>query len=112
MKYAVPTKVFVETSMFSEARTRLLSDSDFQLLQTFLAIYPDAGHIVPGCKGLRKLRWGRQSRGKRSGFRIIYYWAVKFDQILLLDLFAKNENADLTPKQFRILTDYIQREYP
>ena len=112
MKYTLETKVFVETSIFSAVRTRLLSDQDFRRLQTFLTFYPDAGHLVPGCKGLRKLRWGHESKGKRSGVRIIYYWAVALDQILLLDLFAKNENANLTQKQYRVLSDYIQREYP
>jgi mRNA-degrading endonuclease RelE of RelBE toxin-antitoxin system len=76
-----------------------------------LTINPEAGVVIPGCKGLRKLRWGSKERGKRGGIRILYYWAVKYDQILLLDLFAKNENDDLTTKQYKVLMDYFEREY-
>ncbi len=112
MTYISCTKVFIETSVFTEARIKHLSEDEFRCVQTLLTVNPAAGDLIPGCKGLRKLRWGSGHRGKRGGIRILYYWAVKHDQILMLDLFAKNENDDLTAKQYKVLIAYLKREYP
>ncbi len=112
LTYTENTKVFIETSVFNEARRKHLSDDAYRDVQMSLTINPEAGDLVPGCKGLRKLRWGAERRGKRGGVRILYYWAVKQSQILFLDLFAKNENDDLTARQYKALIAYVRKEYP
>lgn len=112
MTHTEYTKVFVETSIFAEARAEHLTDDEFRRIQALLTINPGAGDLIPGCKGLRKIRWGLRGRGKRGGVRILYYWAVNKDQILFLDLFAKNENDDLTSRQYKDLVAYFKREYP
>jgi hypothetical protein len=61
---------------------------------------------------LRKIRWGVQGRGKRGGVRVINYWAVKQDRILMLWMYAKNVQTDLTPEQFKVLRRIIEEEYP
>ena len=54
----------------------ILSDEDYRTLQQFLARDPEAGDIIPGTGGFRKLRWAdsRRRKGKRGGLRIIYYY--------------------------------------
>ena len=42
---------------------------------------------------------------------MIYYWAVAQDQILMLIIYAKNEQDDLTPDQLKILRKIIEEEY-
>lgn len=62
--------------------------------------------------GLRKIRWAGSGRGKRGGLRVIYYWYVPGDTILLLFAYPKSEQSDLTPAQIQALNSIIDREYP
>jgi hypothetical protein len=70
-------------------------------LQWYLAKNPEAGDIVPGAGGIRKLRWKdpRRSKGTRGGLRIIYYSFLAEQEIWLLTLYDKDEAADLTKDQ-------------
>jgi len=111
LKYIGNTKVFVEMPVFTEDASKDLSEDDLRSIQILLTIDPEKGSVIPGCKGLRKLRWAAKGHGKRGGARIIYYWAEKRNQILLLYLFPKNEIEDLTPRQYKILREYVRREY-
>ena len=77
-----------------------------------LVIRPDSGALIPGSGGLRKLRWAASGRGKRGGARLIYYWAVPQDQIILLFIYPKNVQDDLTPDQLRALRKIVEAQYP
>jgi len=61
--------------------------------------------------GIRKVRVGVGSRGKSGGARVIYYWAVRRDVILLLYAYPKNVTADLTPKQIAQLAKVVREEF-
>jgi len=104
--------VIVETTIFTRQVQSLLDDEDYRRLQTILVVRPDAGDLIPGSGGLRKMRWGVQDRGKRSGVRIIYYWAVRQDRILMLLIYAKSEQDDLSAAQLKVLRRMIEDEYP
>ncbi len=73
---------------------------------------PDFGPVIPGSGGLRKIRWSLAGRGKRGGVRTIYYWAVNADQILMLFVYAKNEQDDLTAEQLKVLRKIVEDDYP
>jgi hypothetical protein len=62
--------------------------------------------------GLRKLRWNLTGKGKRGDTRVIYYWAVSQDQILMLLIYPKQKRGDLTPAQLKILRQIVEKEYP
>lgn len=64
---------------------------------------PDAGDIIPGSGGCRKLRWAAKGHGKQGGARVIYYWVTDDQRILLMDIYAKNQAANLTPAQLKHL---------
>ncbi|MBM4328808.1 MAG: hypothetical protein FJ118_16800 [Deltaproteobacteria bacterium] len=104
--------VFIETSVFTRQLTDLLSEDEYKELQTFLADRPDAGPIIRGTGGLRKVRWGSESRGKSGSVRVIYYWGVAEDRIFLLLMYRKGEQDDLTPAQRKILRRIVEEEYP
>jgi mRNA-degrading endonuclease RelE of RelBE toxin-antitoxin system len=76
-------------------------------MQIHLAAQPDAGKIIKGSGGIRKLRWSGSGRGKRGGLRVIYYWWVAKDRISLLMVYPKNEQDDLTADQLKQLKNQL-----
>jgi len=68
--------VFVELPPFERYRVDYLDDDAFMRLQRLLMLNPEAGALIPGTGGLRKLRFAdeRRQKGKRGGLRVIYYW--------------------------------------
>jgi hypothetical protein len=95
------TVIFIESSDFSDLRESYLDDDEFGLLQAMLIDRPDAGDIIRGSGGVRKVRWTSRGTGKRGGLRVIYYWITKKDQILLLTLYKKGEVDDLAKDEIR-----------
>lgn len=104
--------VIVETSIFTRQVTELLSDDEYHKLQIALVEHPEAGAIIKGSGGLCKIRWVIGGRGKRGGVRVIYYWAVKGEQLLMLFMYPKNVSDDLSPEQLKILKKIVEKEYP
>ena len=90
----------------------MLSDDEYRLLQEGLVARPDAGRLIRGTGGLRKVRWAAKGRGKRGGVRIIYYWHVPGDRLLMLVAYTKSDQDDLTPRQRAMLRKIIETEYP
>ncbi len=64
----------VEFPEFQKKAASLLSEEELLELKTFLASNPEAGDLIQGTGGVRKLRWASQGQGKRGGNRIIYYF--------------------------------------
>jgi hypothetical protein len=79
--------LIVETPVFTRRVLEVLSDDEYRELQVFLAEHPDAGRVIPGSHGLRKLRWSVSGKGKRGGTRVIYYWLRPGESILMLFVF-------------------------
>lgn len=104
--------LIVETSVFTRRLQAHLEDEDYRLLQLHLAGQPDAGAVIKGTGGLRKVRWSVGARGKRGGVRVIYYWSKPLERILMLLIYAKSERDDLTPDQLRSLRRIVEAEYP
>lgn len=73
---------------------------------------PQAGDVIEGAGGLRKLRFAdqRRGKGKRGGIRVIYYWWESGLQFWLFTLFDKDEMTDLTASQRKTLKDMIKSE--
>jgi hypothetical protein len=102
--------VFIETAFFTKQVEESLEDEDYGEFQRYLAEYPDAGSVVKGGAGVRKVRWALPGRGKSGGIRVMYYWRSQEDQIYLLYLFKKGERSDLTDSQRKALGKYV-KEY-
>jgi hypothetical protein len=71
--------VFVELPPFELHRSNYLDEDSFVRLQRLLMLDPEAGDVIPGTGGLRKLRFAdeRRGKGKRGGLRVIYYWWMR-----------------------------------
>ena len=102
--------VIIETPVFTKRVLDALTDDEYRELQHFIAEHPEAGSIIAGSHGLRKLRWTMPGKGKRGGTRIIYYWLRPSDTILMLFVFRKNEQSDLSKDQLKILKAIVAKE--
>ncbi len=101
----------IETSVFARQITDLLDDEEYGEFQSRLAANPGLGALIKGGGGIRKVRVAVGSRGKRGGARVIYYWAVRKDLILLLYAYPKNVSSDLTPRQVEQLARVVKEEF-
>ena len=101
----------IETSIFTRQINALLSDDEYSEFQSWVAANPGLGSLIKGGGGIRKTRVAVGSRGKSGGARVIYYWAVRKDVILLLYAYSKNVAADLTPRQISQLAKIAKEEF-
>jgi hypothetical protein len=100
--------VFVELTPFVDFRREYWTDEDLRALQNFLIVAPDAGDLIRGGAGLRKLRWSAQGRGKRGGARAIYYWNIPKHCVYLIYGYVKSQREDLTRQQIKVLAELMK----
>ena len=103
---------FVETTVFTRQVSALLGDDEYRRLQLSLLLRPEAGAVIKGGGGLRKVRYGRSGAGKRGGMRVIYYWEPQTETFFMLFAYAKNVQDDLTPAQLKTLRGVVEEELP
>lgn len=101
---------FIETSLFTKISKRYFSDDELAELQTYLHEQPEAGDVIRGSGGVRKLRWSAQGRGKRGGVRVVYYLKLADGQIWLLTLYAKNVKESIPTHILRQIKEAIDNE--
>jgi len=102
---------FVETHVFTELLRKGLDDDDYRAFQIALLLRPEQGSLIRGSGGLRKIRWGAGGRGKRGGFRVIYYWDKASETFYMLFLYRKSEQGDLSAAQLRTLARLVREEF-
>lgn len=96
---------------FKTEATELIGPDGIDALAVYLIDHPDAGDVVPGSGGVRKLRWAAKGKGKRGGVRIIYLYVVIAARIYLIRCYAKNVKTDLTSdekKQLRQIAAHLK----
>lgn len=98
--------------MFTQLLPDFLKDDEYRELQQHLNRDPEAGDVMPGTGGFRKLRWAdtRRGKGKRGGLRLIYYFFLADSQIWLITVYDKDSMTDLSPAEKRALKAAIERE--
>lgn len=101
---------FIETPIFTETVTEVLSGEEYRDLQIALLLRPEQGALIRGSGGLRKLRWGIAGSGKRGGIRVIYYWDKPNQRFYLLMAYRKNRQEDLTEAQLKALSRAVREE--
>lgn len=97
--------IFIESSDFTRSIGDYLRDDDYRELQKVLVQNPAGGAVMPGCGGLRKIRFRDPQRGKgrRGGLRVIYLYLPEQSWIFLLDIYGKDEKDDLGREEKRVL---------
>jgi len=100
--------IFIETPTFTKRVVELMDDESYRELQSHLALHPEAGDLIRGTGGMRKIRWAGSGRGKRGGLRVIYYWWTAADRISMLLVYPKSEQDDLSPAQAKLLRNILK----
>jgi len=99
----MPPMTVVETLEFVDHSRAILTEGQHHTLVAHLGANPEAGQLVPGTGGVRKIRWATRGRGKRGGARVIYYYYNPSIPLFLLDIYAKSEKANLSEADKRSL---------
>jgi hypothetical protein len=99
----MPPMTVVETEEFVGHSKAILRETERDALVAHLGANPEAGQLVPGTGGVRKIRWATRGHGKRGGARVIYYYYNRAVPLFLFDIYAKNEKTNLSEADKRNL---------
>ena len=94
-----PLHTVVETPEFQRRLRGLLTVDERDALIDYLAAHPDAGDVMPGTGGARKLRWGVQGKGKSGGVRVITFFSGPPVPVFVLTVFGKGEKINLSKSE-------------
>jgi hypothetical protein len=102
---------FIELPPFAAMRDELFDDeNDYAAFQMYLCHQPQAGTVIPGTDGCRKIRWAAKGKGKRGGARIIYFLRVAEDRVVLVAAYGKGEREDIPRTWLRKLKEAFDHE--
>ena len=99
----------VRTNRYTKDLKRIgVTTAEQEALENEIANNPEAGDIIPGLDGLRKIRFAMGNRGKRGGGRAIYYFMLSDDLAIIFTAYAKNEREDLTTDQKKAILNLLK----
>ena len=99
--------IFIEASSFTKLLPNYLSDDEYRALQVYLMQKPDAGDLIKGPGGVRKVRWASEGMGKSGGIRVIYYWKKPDHEIWMLTLYSKFERTTIAGHVLKKIAEAI-----
>jgi mRNA-degrading endonuclease RelE of RelBE toxin-antitoxin system len=102
--------IFIEASTFTKLLPSFLTDDEYRGLQTYLMQKPDAGDLVRGSGGVRKVRWAPGGKGKSGGVRVIYYWKKPDHEIWMLTIYSKSERSTISGHILKKISEAIDHE--
>lgn len=97
-----------ETHVFEKKISTLLDEDDLMSLKVDLSTNPQAGDIIRGGNGLRKVRVAVGNKGKSGGIRVIYYFYNETIPLFLLDAYAKNQKENLSKSDLKDFAKLIE----
>ena len=86
----------VESPIFQKLWPRYWDEDERAEFASFIALNPEAGSVIRGSGGVRKVRWVREGTGKSGGVRIIYLARNEAGEVFLLTLYAKSESENIS----------------
>ncbi len=110
MPYILGMYNFIETKLFTQLIRKYLSDEEYAELQKALLLNPEAGSVISGSGGVRKIRWRAQGRGKRSGYRVIYFVKMTTQTFWMLTIYPKNVSDNIPAHILKQIREEIENE--
>lgn len=101
---------FIESAVFERVLALYLDDDEYAELPQFMMERPEAGMVVPGSGGVRKLRWKRKGMGIRGGLRVIYYVHYQRNEFWMLTLYAKAKQENVPAHILKQLKEAFEHE--
>jgi hypothetical protein len=101
---------FIESTAFERVRDVYLDDDEYAELQEYLMEHPEAGDVIRGSGGVRKLRWKRAGMGKRGGLRVLYFVRYLPNEFWMLTLYAKARQENVSTDVLRRLKEAFKDE--
>ncbi|MFO0965470.1 MAG: type II toxin-antitoxin system RelE/ParE family toxin [Gemmataceae bacterium] len=101
--------LFIETKVFTRLVREYLSDDEYGELQKHLVAAPDAGDVIAGTGGVRKLRWRGSGKGKRGGFRVIYFAKMEEGRIWMLTMYPKNVRDNIQADVLKKIREEVEK---
>lgn len=101
----------VETPEYLRAAKKAgMTEAEREAAMLFLAGHPQAGEVIEGSGGARKVRIAREGKGKSGGYRVVTYYQDAETPVFLLTVISKGQRADLTSAQHRQVKGSTQSE--
>ena len=101
---------FIETTLFTRLVSDYLSDEEYGKLQQELMNNPEAGAVIRASGGVRKIRWAAAGRGKRGGYRVIYFIRRSNDIIWMLTMYPKNVTDSIPGNILKQIREEIEND--
>jgi len=98
----------IETPTFSHLATDYWTEEERGAFASYIAANPEAGDVVPGSGGVRKVRWGYAGRGKRGGVRVVYFNRLAQGEIWLLLIYGKSARENIPSHVLRQIKEEIE----
>jgi mRNA-degrading endonuclease RelE of RelBE toxin-antitoxin system len=102
----------IATPTYEKRIAKLLPPEERTEMENAVAADLERYPVVPGTRGVRKARWSRPGTGKSGGIRLIYYFWIEPNAVVLITVYAKNEKENLTDadkKEIRKIVDNLSR---
>ncbi len=96
----------IETREFSAKAAKVWAPKQYEDFVVYIASTPNAGEVVPGSGGVRKIRWGKKGAGKQGGVRVVYFNSSD-QEIWLLTMYAKNEREYIPAHELKKIKEAI-----
>ncbi|NYT61265.1 DNA-binding protein [Alcaligenaceae bacterium] len=97
-------RTVIETPTFQKQADKIWSEDERLEFIAWIAANPEAGDVISGADGARKVRWSRSGAGKSSGVRAIYFNLTAEEVVLLVAIYAKSNRTNLRPAEIRKVT--------
>lgn len=98
----------IETPTFSRLAADYWTEEEQSAFTSHIAAHPEAGDVVPGSGGVRKVRWGYAGHGKRGGVRVLYFNRLSQGEIWLLLIYGKSATENIPSHVLRQIKEEIE----
>ncbi len=106
--YTLPVLTIVETPTFITEAARVWSDDERLEFFAWIAKEPEAGIVVRGSGGCRKVRWSRPGTGKSGGVRVIYFTRLATGELWMLLIYPKAEKDDIPAHLLKAIREELE----
>jgi len=100
----------IESPLFTRLWPDYWSEEEHGEFAAYLASSPEAGDLIPGSGGCRKIRWTRPGMGKRGGVRVIYTVRLKSGVVVLLTIHSKSAQDNIPSHVLRKIAEELDHD--